>query len=109
MVRVRPGAVVGNRVGLYSCIELVVADRQPVIYMRGMAQQLDRPFQMRVSDAWVAQIDGWRAKQPGIPSRAEAIRQLVAIGLATCAEISKGADNYGRYDGPQLSAEKSKK
>jgi len=29
----------------------------------------------------LASLDQWRAKQPGIPSRAEAIRRLVEIGL----------------------------
>jgi hypothetical protein len=38
---------------------------------------------MRVSDAWLDKIDQWRAKQPGIPSRAEAIRRLVELGLET--------------------------
>lgn len=57
-----------------------------------MAQQLDRPFQMRVSDAWIAQIDQWRARQPGIPSRAEAIRQLVATGLKAAEPKDAGTD-----------------
>lgn len=30
----------------------------------------------------VAKIDDWRAKQPGLPSRAEAIRRLVEKGLS---------------------------
>jgi hypothetical protein len=42
----------------------------------------DRPFQMRVSEVFLESIDGWRAKQEGRPSRAEAIRQLVEIGLS---------------------------
>ena len=46
-----------------------------------MTQPLDRPFQMRVSDAWIKLVDDWRAKQPGIPSRAEAIRRLVEKAL----------------------------
>ena len=53
-------------------------------YMNGMALEKDRSFQMRVTDDWLAQIDDWRAKhrnESGIPSRAEAIRLLVAAGL----------------------------
>jgi hypothetical protein len=38
-------------------------------------------FQMRVSEEFIALIDGWRAKQPDIPSRAEAIRRLVEQGF----------------------------
>ena len=37
------------------------------------------PIMMSASE--VARIDAWRAKQPGIPSRAEAIRRLVEKGL----------------------------
>lgn len=37
------------------------------------------PVMMTISE--VAAIDAWRAKQPGIPSRAEAIRRLVEKGL----------------------------
>jgi hypothetical protein len=41
----------------------------------------DRPFQMRVSEDFLKAIDKWRAKQEGEPSRAEAIRRLVELGL----------------------------
>jgi hypothetical protein len=37
--------------------------------------------QMRVSPGFLRQIDDWRRKEPDMPSRAEAIRRLVAIGL----------------------------
>jgi hypothetical protein len=36
---------------------------------------------VRIPPTELALIDRWRAAQPGIPSRPEAIRQLVAIGL----------------------------
>ena len=38
----------------------------------------DKTFQMRVSEDFLNQIDDWRRKQPDLPSRAEAIRRLVA-------------------------------
>lgn len=38
------------------------------------------PIMMAASE--VSRIDDWRSKQPGIPSRAEAIRRLVEVGLA---------------------------
>jgi metal-responsive CopG/Arc/MetJ family transcriptional regulator len=36
---------------------------------------------MRVSDEFVAVVDAWRAKQPDVPTRSEAIRRLVELGL----------------------------
>jgi hypothetical protein len=41
----------------------------------------DRPFQMRVSETFLKAVDKWRAKQDDEPSRAEAIRRLVEMGL----------------------------
>jgi hypothetical protein len=41
----------------------------------------DRPFQMRVTEDFLKTIDQWRAKQDDEPSRAEAIRRLVELGL----------------------------
>ncbi|MCI4590820.1 hypothetical protein MOK15_14275 [Sphingobium sp. BYY-5] len=46
-----------------------------------MTRDKNHPFQMRVSAEWLAIIDDWRRKQQDIPSRAEAIRQLVNKGL----------------------------
>jgi hypothetical protein len=37
----------------------------------------DRPFQMKVNDAFIATIDDWRRRRPDFPSRAEAIRRLI--------------------------------
>ncbi len=41
----------------------------------------DRPFQMRVTEDFLTAVDKWRAKQEDEPSRAEAIRRLVDLGL----------------------------
>lgn len=38
-------------------------------------------FEMRANQKWIEAVDAWRAQQPGIPSRAEAIRRLVDMGL----------------------------
>jgi hypothetical protein len=38
-------------------------------------------FEMLAAPEWLTSVDNWRAKQPGIPSRAEAIRRLVELGL----------------------------
>ncbi|WP_312414089.1 hypothetical protein [Shinella sp.] len=47
-----------------------------------MALQNDKQFQMRVSEDFLRMIDDWRRHQPELPSRAEAIRQLIHTGLA---------------------------
>lgn len=36
---------------------------------------------MRATDSWLYRVDEWRREQPGRPSRAEAIRRLVELGL----------------------------
>jgi len=44
---------------------------------KGRAQ--DRPFQMRVSEAFLRTVDDWRRAQTDLPSRAEAIRRMVEL------------------------------
>jgi hypothetical protein len=39
----------------------------------------DRPFQMRVSEAFLRTVDDWRRNQIDLPSRAEAIRRMVEL------------------------------
>jgi len=41
----------------------------------------NRPFQMRATDEWWRGVDDWRRLQSDMPTRAEATRRLVAIGL----------------------------
>jgi uncharacterized protein len=43
-------------------------------------EQTER-FQMRVSKGFFAMVDEWRRKQADIPSRTEAIRRLVQLGI----------------------------
>ncbi|WP_313666093.1 hypothetical protein [Shinella sp.] len=47
-----------------------------------MALQNDKQFQMRVSEEFLRTLDDWRRTQPELPSRAEAIRQLIQRGLS---------------------------
>lgn len=42
-----------------------------------------RPYQIRLSTGFWRKVDEWRRVQPDIPTRAEAIRRLVEIGLTT--------------------------
>ena len=62
-------------------ITCTIDPRQSCNYKKYMVQEKTQPFQMRASPEWLAMIDDWRRKQPDIPSRAEAIRQLVQKGL----------------------------
>ncbi|WP_439398322.1 hypothetical protein ACRQ5Q_13710 [Bradyrhizobium sp. PMVTL-01] len=49
----------------------------------------------RLSDEFMANLDGWAAQQPDKPSRSEAIRRLVEIGL------SKPQRPQGAGSGPE--------
>ena len=49
----------------------------------------DRPFQMRVSEAFLRTVDAWRRGQVDLPSRAEAIRRMVEIA----AKMKKKRDS----------------
>lgn len=40
---------------------------------------LFRPFQMKVPEEFLVMVDEWRRQQPDLPSRAEAIRRMVAM------------------------------
>jgi hypothetical protein len=42
---------------------------------------------MRVSSDWLLKIDRWRRIQEDLPSRAEAIRRLVGMGLRFGIEV----------------------
>ena len=52
----------------------------------------DRPFQMRLSNEFLQRLDGWRRKQPDLPSRAESIRRLTTAMLQI---LDKDPDNKG--------------
>jgi hypothetical protein len=45
-----------------------------------MAKKTER-FEMRADPSFFKTIDDWRRKQADLPSRAEAIRRLVELGL----------------------------
>ena len=46
-----------------------------------MPPEQSERFQMRVAPSFLRAIDAWRRKQHDLPSRAEAIRRLVELGL----------------------------
>jgi hypothetical protein len=50
-------------------------------YKMHMTLTHDKVFQMRATEGFFRQIDDWRRQQPDLPSRAEAIRRLIELGL----------------------------
>ena len=46
-----------------------------------MAPKTER-FEMRLETTMIERVDAWRRKQEDLPSRAEAFRRLVELGLA---------------------------
>jgi hypothetical protein len=52
-----------------------------VHYGQGYMDEKTERFEMRVPASFLKVVDEWRRKQPELPSRAEAIRRLVEIGL----------------------------
>ena len=66
-------------------------DAQPVMpYIPGMKSER---LEMRVPADWLSRIDAWRRLQPAIPSRSEAVRALVDIGLKVVDEKTDGEDH----------------
>ena len=51
-----------------------------------MALTHDKVFQMRSSEEFLRRIDDWRRQQDDIPSRAEAIRRLIELGLESAKQ-----------------------
>jgi uncharacterized protein len=47
---------------------------------------LSERFEMRLSVELLRRIDEWRRAQSDLPSRAEAIRRLIELGLKAAAE-----------------------
>lgn len=68
-----------------------------------MSEKSSESYQARLAPAVLKTIDDWRGKQPDSPDRAEAIRRLVELGLATSSPArsrspklrSKAADMAG--------------
>lgn len=58
-----------------------------------MTLKNDKQFQMRVSEEFLRMIDDWRRTQDDLPSRAEAIRRLIAEGIISTSRRSADADH----------------
>jgi hypothetical protein len=80
LLGVRPVSVCNHRCGpLRFTVQYVTYDVR-TLRSRSMEEKKER-FEMRVPASFLKTIDDWRRKQPELPSRAEAIRRLVELGL----------------------------
>jgi hypothetical protein len=52
-----------------------------------MSEECTERFQMRVSPEFIRMLDEWRRKQADLPSRAESIRRLVEIAVASQRKV----------------------
>lgn len=68
----------------YLCLSTAIVLFVPVVYLALMSdEKKDQRIPIMMSIGEVERIDAWRGKQPGIPSRAEAIRRLVEKALVS--------------------------
>lgn len=67
---------------LCLCVKRQLRLLANLCYLLRMAdEKKDQRIPIMMSLSEVEQVDQWRAKQPGLPSRAEAIRRLVQTAL----------------------------
>jgi hypothetical protein len=64
----------------------------------------DRFFLMRVTDEFLETIDKWRAKQENEPSRAEAVRRLVELGLKAGTPTKRTRSTPNKVRAAELAA-----
>jgi hypothetical protein len=50
-------------------------------YKNAMVLTNDKLLQMRTTEEFIRRIDDWRRVQDDLPSRSEAIRRLIELGL----------------------------
>lgn len=65
-----------------------------------MVIQKSERFEMRLDPESVERVDTWRSAQSDLPSRAEAIRRLIQVGLGNASESRRGPINLS--DGEKL-------
>jgi len=47
-----------------------------------MSEGKSTRFEMKTPAGWLSKVDDWRRRQEDLPTRSEAIRRLVEVGLA---------------------------
>lgn len=72
-----------------TCIVYVAHFCYVVHMSENPPERKDRRLQMLIEPSLISRIDDWRAKQRGLPSRSEAIRRLVELGLGAAAAREK--------------------
>ncbi len=50
------------------------------VYTSLMSEKFNS-YHLKAPDSLMKMVDAWRAKQPDLPNRSEAIRRLIQIGL----------------------------
>lgn len=65
---------------------MILDRRRMVAKLSDVVQRLN----LLVPGDWVAQVDAWRARAPGVPNRSEAIRRLVSQALEAEAKAKPG-------------------
>jgi hypothetical protein len=88
MVRVRAGAMLQASIRLVIFVHTYIK-KVNTFMGRPPGRIQKHPFQMRVSAAFLKVIDKWREQQEDKPSRAEAIRRLVELGLKASASTDQ--------------------
>jgi hypothetical protein len=68
---------------LAFCLYITYIARMMQDMVRPTDDRKDTTLQMRVSDTFLKTVDAWRRRQEDLPSRSEAIRRLVELGLKT--------------------------
>ena len=58
-----------------------VDERTQARHGYGVSEPKTERFEMRVTKSWMDRLDAWRTAQIAVPTRTEAIRVLVEIGL----------------------------
>ena len=53
------------------------------------ALTMSERFEMRLGSSVLEEVDAWRARQGDLPSRAEAVRRLIEVGLAATSNSEK--------------------
>ena len=64
------------------CVKVVRLKGKYVPSPMSMAPKTER-FEMRLETTMIKRVEAWRRKQEDLPSRAEAFRRLIELGLST--------------------------
>lgn len=77
---------------IFSHFRIFVIDSTQYVYYMGVMSKnknLNKRFEMKVSEEWAETVDNWRAGIKGLPPRAEAIRDLTMIGVSVHPILSQ--------------------